>query len=101
MIKWLAERLHQRCICCDTVNYWKWVCFKCHEETCVEAIDTLQLELDVVVLNVGNPGLIARLTVMDGDEVIGVVVPDSLGVIHDLGLIVPNYYKEKLRARDP
>ncbi len=99
MIKWLAERLHQRCVHCDSVNRWKWVCAPCNEELIHFRNEALQLQLDVAVLNVGNPKLIAKLAVMDGDEVIGVVVPDSLGVIHDLGLIIPQYYREKLRGR--
>ena len=100
MIKWLAERLHQRCRYCDTANYWKWVCFKCHEEVSIEMMDALQLQLNVAVLNVGNPELIEKLAVMDDDECIGLVVPDSLSVIDDLGLIVPNYYRETLSGRD-
>jgi hypothetical protein len=60
--------------------------------------ETLQLQLDVALLNVGNPGLLARLTVMDGDECVGIVVPDTLKAIDDLGLIIPKYHREKLRA---
>jgi len=100
MFKWLAERLHQRCRYCDTANYWKWVCFKCHEEASIEMMDALQLQLNVAVLNVGNPGLLARLTIMDGDEVVGIVVPDTLKMIDDLGLIVPKSFREKLSGRN-
>jgi hypothetical protein len=95
MIKWLAERLYQRCVHCDEVH-WKWICYPCHEEASIALIDALQLQLNVVVLNAGNPELIAKLAVMDGDEVIGVVIPDTLKVIDDLGLIIPKSYREKL-----
>lgn len=98
MFKWLAERLYQRCIYCDEVH-WKWVCAPCHEEISFAFTKALELQLDVAVLNAGNPALITKLTVMDGDKVIGIVVPDSLKVIDDLGLIVPQYYRETLDGR--
>ena len=100
MFKWLAERLHQRCHYCDTANYWKWICFKCHSEVLVEYNAQRQLQLEVAVLNVGNPVLIEKLAVMDGDECVGLVVPDSLEVIDNMGITVPQYYREKLRGRD-
>lgn len=96
MFKWLTERLHQRCAHCDTTKYWKWVCFKCHEETSSELVEALTLQLNVAVLNVGNPELMEKLTVMDGDEVIGIVVPDILEAVDNLGIIIPTYYREKL-----
>ena len=98
MFKWLTERLQPRCRYCDEAH-WKWICFKCHEETSIELIDSLQLQLNVAVLNVGNPGLLARLAVMDGDECIGLVVPDTLKVINDLGIIIPKSHREKLSGR--
>jgi len=98
MFKWLAELLYQRCIHCDSTQRWKWVCAPCNEELIHFRNKALQLQLDVAVLNVGNPGLLARLAVMDGDECVGIVVPDTLEVIADLGLIVPKSYREKLRA---
>ena len=98
MIKWLAERLQPRCRYCDEAH-WKWICFKCHEETSTELVEALTLQLDVAVLNAGNPELIEKLAVMDGDECIGLVVPDSLEVIDNMGTIVPKSYREKLRAK--
>jgi len=97
MFKWLAERLYQRCVYCDTIDYWKWICFQCHEETAVEMGKALRLQLDVAVLNTGNP-ILGELTVMDGDECIGVVVPDTLEAIDNMGIIIPKSYREKLRA---
>lgn len=98
MFKWLTERLHQRCIHCDTTDHWKWVCAPCNEELIHSRNKSLQLQLDVAVLNAGNP-VLETLTVIAGDEVIGIVVPDSLKVIDDLGLIVPAYYREILSER--
>ena len=92
----VRHQFHQRCVHCDTTDYWKWVCFKCHEETSIELIDALQLQLNVAVLNMGNPGLLARLAVMDGDECIGLVVPDTLKVIDDMGILIPKSHREKL-----
>ena len=97
MFKWLAEHIHQRCRYCDTTDHWKWICFKCHEETSTELVEALTLQLDVAVLNAGNP-VLEKLVVMDDDECIGLVVPDRLSVIDDLGLIVPKSYREKLHA---
>ena len=96
MFKWLANRM-QRCRYCDKAH-WKWVCFPCHEETMTKAIQAFQLQMDVAVLNAGNPELIEKLVVMDGDKCIGLVVPDSLSVIDDIGVIVPAYYREKLNV---
>jgi len=97
MFKWLAERLYQRCTYCNEVH-WKWVCFKCHKEAAAETIEALTLQLDIAVLNVGNPELIEKLAVMDGDECIGLVVPDSLEVIDNMGIVIPESFREKLRA---
>jgi hypothetical protein len=95
---WLAERIHQRCRYCDTADYWKWICYECHEKTVAERIRSLQLQLDVAVLNAGNPELMEKLAVMDDDEVIGIVVPDILEAVDNLGIIIPAYYREKLDA---
>ena len=89
---------NQRCRYCDK-DHWKWICFTCHEETSVEMVKALQLQLDVAVLNAGNP-VLEKLVVMDGDECIGVVVPDTLKVIDDMGIIVPESYREKLDERN-
>jgi hypothetical protein len=59
-------------------------------------VEALTLQLNVAVLNVGNPELMEKLTVMDGDEVIGIVVPDILEAVDNLGIIIPTYYREKL-----
>jgi len=88
--------MSQRCRYCDTTDHWKWICFECHEETSTGLVEALTLQLDVAVLNAGNPKLIEKLAVMDGDECIGLVVPDTLEVIDDLGLIVPKSFREKL-----
>ena len=98
MIKWLAERLQPRCRFCDEAH-WKWVCVKCFREASTELVEALTLQLDVAVLNAGNPELMAKLAVMDGDECIGLVVPDSLSMIDALGIIIPNSYREKLNAK--
>ncbi len=97
MLKWWSEHSQPLCIHCEETHY-KWICPKCHEKIATQLTKALQLQLDVAVLNAGNPELIAKLAVMDGDECVGLVVPDSLSVINDLGLIVPAYFKESLNA---
>jgi len=82
-----------RCRICDEPKPAKWICYDCIGKTLTDTHKTLHLQLDVLALNADNPELLQKIIIWDRDEVLGVVVPDTLDGAKLLGMKLPSYYK--------
>ena len=93
---WVAGffQFRYRCRHCDTIDNASWLCSECCEQIVELQTQSLRLQRDVVILNRLDESLLEKLIVMDDEEIIGVVVPDSEEALSRLGVIVPSCHKK-------